>query len=213
MVASDLLTDKNYHAANKGLGDGLMIIGATCYGMSNGLEEYFIRKRPLYEVVGMMGFWGTIINGIQAASVEHHSWHRANWNGATIGILIAYTVSMLCLYTVAPILFRLSSSPFYNLSILTSDFYGLLFGLFLYHYKPYWLYFVAYVLVIAGLIIYFSVKKPEEESLKNHVVGRERLVGKMVSTDIEGLPTVEGEIERDERDEDDKKDLEPELSL
>ena len=39
---------------------------------------------------------------------------------------------MFVLYTVAPILYRMASSTYYNLSILSSDFYGLLFGLFLY---------------------------------------------------------------------------------
>ena len=39
---------------------------------------------------------------------------------------------MFILYTVAPILYRMSSSAYYNLSLLSSDFYGLLFGLFLY---------------------------------------------------------------------------------
>lgn len=35
---------------------------------------------------------------------------------------------MFVLYTVAPIIYRLASSPFYNLSLLSSDFFGLLFG-------------------------------------------------------------------------------------
>lgn len=39
---------------------------------------------------------------------------------------------MFILYTVAPILYRMASSAYYNLSLLSSDFYGLLFGLFLY---------------------------------------------------------------------------------
>jgi len=38
---------------------------------------------------------------------------------------------MLILYTVAPILYRLASSAYFNLSLLSSDFYGLLFGTFL----------------------------------------------------------------------------------
>lgn len=32
------------------LGDIYMLIGATGYGLSNSLEEYFVRRRPLYEV-------------------------------------------------------------------------------------------------------------------------------------------------------------------
>lgn len=39
---------------------------------------------------------------------------------------------MFILYTVAPMLYRMASSAYYNLSILSSDFYGLLFGLFLF---------------------------------------------------------------------------------
>jgi solute carrier family 35 protein F1/2 len=35
---------------------------------------------------------------------------------------------MFTLYTVAPLLYRMASSPFYNISLLTSDFYGLIFG-------------------------------------------------------------------------------------
>jgi hypothetical protein len=35
---------------------------------------------------------------------------------------------MFILYTIAPMLYRLSSSAYFNLSLLSSDFYGLLFG-------------------------------------------------------------------------------------
>ena len=109
-----------------------MLIGATCYGISNATEEFFVRKSPLYEVVGQMGMWGSIINGIQAAGLEQKQWKGATWDGATIGLLLAYTAAMICLYTVAPILYRIASSAYYNISLLTSDFYGLLFGLFLF---------------------------------------------------------------------------------
>jgi len=47
--------------------------------------------------------------------------------------------------------------------LLSSDFFGLLFGLFLYHYHPYWLYFVAFVIIIAGLVCYFWSATPESQ--------------------------------------------------
>ena len=113
LVASDSITDKDYAAVNMGLGDGFMILGATLYGFSacfsplinpelhrmilmlpltsiaNATEEFFVRKRPLYEVVGQMGMWGTIINGIQAASLEHKDMTQATWSGKNIGLLVA----------------------------------------------------------------------------------------------------------------------------
>lgn len=53
-----------------------------------------------------------------------------------VGLLVAYTAAMFILYTVAPILYRMASSAYYNISLLTSDFYGLLFGLFLFVRSP-----------------------------------------------------------------------------
>lgn len=38
-----------------------------------------------WQVVGQLGMWGTLINGIQAASLEHVDMTTASWNGATSG--------------------------------------------------------------------------------------------------------------------------------
>jgi len=165
LVASDMLTDKNYPALSKGKGDAFMILGATLYGFTNATEEFFVRRSPLYEVVGQLGMWGTLINGIQAASLEHVDMTTASWNGATIGFLVAYTAAMFILYTTAPLLYRMASSAFYNISLLTSDFYGLIFGLFLFGFSPYWLYFPAFLVVIVGLIIYFWYATPEGQGI------------------------------------------------
>lgn len=43
-----------------------------------------MRQSPLYEVVGQLGMWGTLINGIQAAGLEHKEMKTVTWNG-TIG--------------------------------------------------------------------------------------------------------------------------------
>ncbi|KAF7972757.1 hypothetical protein HWV62_17128 [Athelia sp. TMB] len=163
LVGSDFLTDKNYPALARGKGDAFMVAGATLYGFTNATEEFFVRRRPLYEVVGQMGLWGTLINGVQAAGLEHGAMRTATWNGATIGLLVAYTAAMFILYTVAPLLYRSASSAYYNISLLTSDFYGLLFGLFLFHYSPFWLYFPAFAVVLVGLVVYFWHATPEEQ--------------------------------------------------
>lgn len=151
LVASDELTDKDWPAMSRAKGDIFMLVGASLYGFSkdtilhvpiaikdckfvvaNATEEFFVRRSPLYEVVGQLGMWGVLINGIQMAGLEHKAMTEATWNGATIGLLVAYTAAMYILYTVAPILYRMASSAYYNLSLLSSDFYGLLFGLFLF---------------------------------------------------------------------------------
>lgn len=59
--------------------------------LANAYEEFFVRQSPLYEVVGQLGLWGTIINGVQAAALEHKGIKSTSWNGPVIGLLIAYT--------------------------------------------------------------------------------------------------------------------------
>lgn len=98
LVGADQLTKKDYAAVNKGKGDAFMILGATLYGFSesltrgpidetddwlvaNATEEFFVRRRPLYEVVGQLGMWGVIINGVQASLIEHNKMKEVSWSG------------------------------------------------------------------------------------------------------------------------------------
>ncbi|KAF8605903.1 DUF914-domain-containing protein [Ceratobasidium sp. AG-I] len=164
LVASDRIAGTSqYPAASMVKGDLFMLAGATLYGFTNATEEFLVRKRPIYEVVGQLGMYGMIINAIQASSLEHEGMRTSTWSGPVIGLLFAYTAAMFILYTTAPLIYRAASSVYYNLSLLSSDFYGLLFGLGLYHYRPYWLYFVAFVVILAGLVAYFWHSTPEEQ--------------------------------------------------
>ncbi|KAH7335395.1 DUF914-domain-containing protein [Rhizoctonia solani] len=164
LVASDHLTGTGqYPAASMVKGDLLMLAGATLYGFTNATEEFLVRKRPLYEVLGQLGLYAMVINAIQASGLEHKGMREATWNGGVIGLLFAYTAAMFILYTTAPLIYRAASSVYYNLSLLSSNFYGLLFALGLYHYRPYWLYFVAFAVIIVGLITYFWHSTPEEQ--------------------------------------------------
>lgn len=168
LVASDAKTGKNYGAIDAIKGDLFVILGACCYGVSNVLEEYFVSKRPLYEVVGMLGFFGTFIMGVQCAIFERASLQNTAWNGAIAGYLVGYTLTLFILYSFTPILLRLSSAMFYNLSLLTSgmlpieemqltvlDFWGLIIGIRLFGFYVYKLYPVAFCMVIVGTYLIF----------------------------------------------------------
>ncbi|KAK2463220.1 hypothetical protein APHAL10511_004875 [Amanita phalloides] len=183
LVVSDLITGKNYQAVSKSKGDAFMFAAATLYGITNATEEFFVRRRPLYEVVGQLGMFGFIINGIQASALEHDLIKHGNWNGATVGLILAYTggshsqssdclssdyiLAMLILYTVAPrflwLIIRQVDISFAVLPWLTFANAGL----FLFHYRPFWLYFISFAVVIVGLITYFWSSAPEEQGVLN----------------------------------------------
>lgn len=154
LVVSDHLTHGGDKAANPVKGDLFVLLGAACYGISNTLEEYFVSKRPMYQVLGMLGLFGMFIIGVQAAIFERDSIQQAHWNGKVGGYLTGFTLTMLLIYTTAPILFRMSSAAFYNLSLLTSDFWSLLVGIEAFGYYVYWLYPVGFVFTVLGVICY-----------------------------------------------------------
>ena len=76
----------------------------VCVFLANATEEFFVRKSPLYEVVGQLGMWGMIINGIQAAGLEHNDMRTATWDGFNSEFLF-----VPCFHSISP---RLSISLF-----------------------------------------------------------------------------------------------------
>lgn len=197
LIVSDRLTGKDYHASDAVKGDLFILLGAACYGISNTWEEYFVSKRPLYEVLSQLGMYGTIINGVQCAIFERKSVRNAIWSGKVGGYLTGYNLAMLVIYTTAPILFRLSSAAFYNLSLLTSDFWSLLIGTKVFGYKVYWLYPVGFVFVVLGIIGYCAAPMTTfGESLKPWL-GKDQQAG------IDGVGTARHRLERYRDDEED----------
>ncbi|CAG8735836.1 29067_t:CDS:2, partial [Gigaspora margarita] len=71
LIEGDFQSGKDiYYAVDPIKGDILCLISATFFGISNVVEEYYVRKRPAYEVLGQMGLWGMIISGIHVAILE-----------------------------------------------------------------------------------------------------------------------------------------------
>ncbi|KAI8086432.1 uncharacterized protein BX664DRAFT_265538 [Halteromyces radiatus] len=161
LVASDVITGRNYDASDALKGDLFCLLGATLYGVSNVSEEYMARKHPLYEVIGMFTFFATFINLVQLFILERSEFSSLVGQPEAVGMIIVYTVCMFVLYSLAPVMFRLGSAVLYNLSILTSDFYGLIFGLGLFGYSVTVMYPFAYVIIIVGIAIYHIFPAPQ----------------------------------------------------
>ena len=126
LLGSDHITGANggdISRSNQIKGDLFALVGATFYGMSNVAEEFLVSKRPLYEVVGQIGFWGMIINGTQAGIFDRASFRSATWDGAVGGYIVGYTLCLTIFYSLAPIMFRLASAAFFNISLLTGNFW------------------------------------------------------------------------------------------
>jgi len=139
LVASDHITGSNGgKALNAVKGDLFALLGATCYGFSNVAEEFLVSKRPMYEVIGQLGFWGMFIIGVQAAIFDKASFRAATWNSQVGGYLVGYTLLLTWFYTAAPIVFRMASAAFFNIGLLTGNFWGVAVGTGVFHLHIHW---------------------------------------------------------------------------
>ena len=169
LLASDHVTGANGGSVSRGnqlKGDLFALLGATFYGMSNVAEEFLVSKRPLYEVVGQLGFWGMLINGAQAGIFDLASFRSATWNGHVGGYLTGYTLCLALFYSLAPLMFRLASAAFFNISLLTGNFWGVVIGIRVFGLRVHWMYPIAFVCIIGGLVVYFVGRKVLGEARK-----------------------------------------------
>ncbi|KAL1928326.1 hypothetical protein VTP01DRAFT_2682 [Rhizomucor pusillus] len=160
LVGSDAMTGSTFMASDPVKGNLFCILGATFYGISNTSVEYLSRKHPIYEVNGMFTLFAAIINLVQMVILERNEFSAFVNNSYAIALVIVYTICMFILYSLAPVLFRWGSAVLYNLSLLTSDFYSLIFGLGLFGYSVTVMYPFAYVVIILGIGIYHIFPAP-----------------------------------------------------
>ncbi|KAL7309637.1 hypothetical protein PS15m_010496 [Mucor circinelloides] len=177
LIASDMMEGKDYAALDAVKGDLFCLLGATLYGFSNVGEELMARKHPLYEVIGMFTFFATFINFVQLMILERNEFSAFASNPEAVGMVIVYTVCMFILYSLAPVMFRLGSAVLYNLSLLTANFYGLIFGIGLFGYHITIMYPFAYVVIILGIAIYhiFPTPEPAIGSFDKETAEKERM--------------------------------------
>ncbi|KAI5246542.1 DUF914-domain-containing protein [Aureobasidium subglaciale] len=159
LIASDYITkSNNYAPANALKGDLFCLLAQTLYAFSNTFEEFLVSKRPMYEVIGQLAFWGMFINGVQAAIFDRKSIQEATWDGQIIGYIVGYTLLLFIFYTLAPIVFRMSSAAFFNIGLLTGTFWGIVVGTQVLGYHIHYLYPIAFVLIILGHFVYYGTE-------------------------------------------------------
>ncbi|KAL4973921.1 hypothetical protein BDW66DRAFT_153406 [Aspergillus desertorum] len=169
LIASDHIQGTNGGNFSRGSqikGDLFALLGASFYGLANTGEEFFVSTAPVYEVIGQMGFFGMIINGVQAAIFDRKSIQHAHWDGQVGGYLTGYTLCLSIFYSTAPLLFRLASAAFFNISLLTMNFWGVIIGIRVFHYSVHWMYPIAFVLIIVGQLVYYLGRKVLGEARK-----------------------------------------------
>ncbi|KAM7430957.1 hypothetical protein ABFA07_018400 [Porites harrisoni] len=159
LVIADYYGSRYYGAGgtvckNQVVGDILVLCGSIMYGVSNVAQEFVVKNFSRAEFLGMIGFFGSFISAIQMIILERNQLLAIEWNYKIALYIVGFAICLFLLYNLMPIAMQFSSATVVNLSLLTADFYSLLCGIFLFHYKFSALYLGSLTFIIIGLIVY-----------------------------------------------------------
>jgi solute carrier family 35 protein F1/2 len=133
-------------------------VGATAYGLANVFEEFAVSKRPMYEVIGQLAFWAQFIIGVQGAIFNRDDYANNPWSGQIGAYLAGYTLLLSWFYTAAPLIFRMASAAFFNIGLLTGNFWGVIVGIKIFNLQIHFLYPIAFVLIMIGHFVYYGTE-------------------------------------------------------
>lgn len=169
IVINDVVNSNNddSHHSNALLGDILCLSGAVLYASSNVMQETLVKFHDRDQYLGFMGGFGVIVAFIQFMIVDFAGVQQTTFTWGIIGSTIGFILCLFFMYTNTSSYLQESDAILFNLSLLTSDVYAVIFTYFFYGYLVDWLYFLAFGLVIVGLIFYHSEKPPLQVGQEN----------------------------------------------
>ncbi|KAL5545883.1 hypothetical protein UlMin_005570 [Ulmus minor] len=121
------------------LGDALVII------------EFCVKKKDRVEVVSMIGVYAFLVTLCEINVLIYLFVFQ-------ILAYVGFVLSGFILYTIIPFVFKLSGAMMFNISVLTSDMWAVVFRIFFYRQQVDLLYYLAFSVVVLGLIIYFATE-------------------------------------------------------
>ncbi|XP_029137447.2 solute carrier family 35 member F2 [Labrus bergylta] len=158
MVGADILAGRDQGSrSDVVLGDGLVLLSAVLYAVSNVCQEYTVKNLSRVEFLGMMGLFGTVISGIQLVVLESKAVAAIQWDLHISMLFALYALCMYALYSFMPVVVKMTSATAVNLSMLTADLFSLFCGIFLFHYIFSTLYIISFVIITMGFIMFNAV--------------------------------------------------------
>ncbi|CAN0300855.1 unnamed protein product, partial [Laminaria digitata] len=88
----------------------------------------------------MAGLFGFIISGVQAVALEREALAEVEWTQSVVLFTLGYALSLTVMYSWTSLFLLAGDAAMFNLSLLTSDVYALVFAFFVEHVTPNWLY-------------------------------------------------------------------------
>ncbi|KAM9998728.1 hypothetical protein ACTFIY_008380 [Dictyostelium cf. discoideum] len=173
LVVSDIIQgDSANGGSNPLLGDFLCLASSVCYAISNVGQEATVKKYDRVTYLAMIGLYGSIFCGIQIAILERNELATMAWSGGVVGYIIGFALCLFIMYSFTPTMMEIAGATVMNLSLLTSDMFGIIVAIFVFDRDLSWLYFLSFFVIVSALVIYNlsapHVKSSEVQNLINN---------------------------------------------
>lgn len=126
LVSSDANSDAEGGQANSLLGDGLVVIGASLYGLANTLQEFILVDVEWKTLLSRLGMYGFVISFVQGCALELDNLTSSGWTWSLFLYAVGFSTAMFAFYSLIPFVLDNGGATFLNISLLTSDLYVLI---------------------------------------------------------------------------------------
>lgn len=149
-------------------GDCLVLASALLYASSNVWQEYIMTTGTLnYEFLSMLGLFSSLLTLTESMPLEIPGIRQLHTVYSVLS-LCGFVACMLGIYSITPFYFQWYGASLFNMSLLTSNAYALLFSIFLFGNSVQWLYFLGYGFVVIGILTYnHRQEQPDSKSMSH----------------------------------------------
>lgn len=139
-------------------GDMLALCGAMMFSLCNVGEEILVHEFGRNRLLANLGLWGSVLCAVQALALEGNEWGTLMEHSRSSGwIILCFAGFVLCMflvYTLIPVFYKMSSAVVFNMSLMTSNVYGVALSVIVFSSSPSLLYWIGFVIILCGLVLY-----------------------------------------------------------
>ena len=136
-------------------GDSLAALSTMFYAISNVAQQLLVRDRDVYEYQGQIGFFGTILAGALLMGLNSHELRSpALADPENLLLMLLFVVCLGVFNVLAGWLMQAADATVFNLSLLTSDAFGVLVGICMFGQQPSAWFAGAFCFTVTGLLVF-----------------------------------------------------------
>ncbi|XP_013173271.1 PREDICTED: solute carrier family 35 member F2-like [Papilio xuthus] len=142
---------------NQLVGDMLCLAGSLVYALVTILQEMMLTKQSCSEYLALLGFIGGVVSCTQTFLLEFNELLMFNWYELETIVQLGSFCGLQTIFQILQsFMLRDAGAIILHLSFLSSDYYTLIAGMYIFQFKFHALYFLSYLLAMVGVFLFCS---------------------------------------------------------